>query len=352
MIFINAVLALIAVSSFAIQNVSSYCSIGASQVQSNFSLKKISSPLSPSQLSPSPKFKNGFIAQREGKDFYLEAKVNSETSSNPSGQDEPIKNIQIALQHHKSLRLLKYCVPVVLAAIPLVSYCQSASASGLTESYAAISKTAHDSGFVESFLLIFVSEIGDKTFFIAGLLAAKYGKLLSFAGSMAALATMTVISTVLGQLFHAVPSSLTQGVPFDDYIAVAAFSYFGIKTLTDASKLAPDDNTGLEEEKKEAEKSVAENTKQNTAINLFFQIFSLVFAAEIGDRSFISTIALSAALNPIGVAAGAFAAHGTATGIAVLGGELLSKYLSEKVIGYIGGSLFILFAVTTAIGLF
>eukprot|EP00597_Dinobryon_sp_UTEXLB2267_P013928 CAMPEP_0170107576 /NCGR_PEP_ID=MMETSP0020_2-20130122/6057_1 /TAXON_ID=98059 /ORGANISM="Dinobryon sp., Strain UTEXLB2267" /LENGTH=166 /DNA_ID=CAMNT_0010332131 /DNA_START=337 /DNA_END=837 /DNA_ORIENTATION=- len=166
---------------------------------------------------------------------------------------------------------------------------------------------------------------------------------------------MTIISTVLGQAFHAVPSSLTQGIPFDDYVAVAAFTYFGVKTLMDASKLSDGDSSGIEEEKAEAEEIVQEVTadqKRKSVVALILQTFSLVFAAEIGDRSFLSTIALSAALNPYAVALGATAAHASATGLAVLGGSFMSRYLSEKVIGYVGGSLFLVFALTTALGVF
>ena len=45
-------------------------------------------------------------------------------------------------------------------------------------------------------------------------------------------------------------------------------------------------------------------------------------------------------------------AHGVATFIAVLCGKVLAKYISEKTVGYIGGSLFLVFAAATAVGAF
>eukprot|EP00752_Nemacystus_decipiens_P007068 g6334.t1 len=208
------------------------------------------------------------------------------------------------------------------------------------------------SGFFQAFSLVFVSEIGDKTFFIAALLAAKTSRLISFAGSVGALAVMTVLAVLLGLAFHSVPSVFTSGLPVDDIIAAAAFLYFGINTLKDAYQLPDDSNEGIEEERAEAEESVKELEGKKTVWALILQTFSLVFAAEFGDRSFLTTIALGAAQNPFGVATGAIAAHASATGIAVTGGALLSQYISEKVIGYIGGTLFVLFSITTAIGIF
>ncbi len=231
--------------------------------------------------------------------------------------------------------------PAAAHAVPSLS--SSAWWSSLTET-----------GFYQAFTLVFLSEIGDKTFFVAGLLGMKLGRWISFVGSVGALAVMTVLSVLIGQVFHVMPSFGGGQIPLDDIAAIAAFAFFGIKTLQDALAMEPGAPSAMDEELAEAEETVQEQTSLLSASRLgqVASIFGLVFAAEFGDRSFLSTIALSAAQNPVSVCGGAIAAHALATGIAVAGGSYLAKYISERVIGIIGGTLFLVFAVTTALGVF
>ena len=44
--------------------------------------------------------------------------------------------------------------------------------------------------------------------------------------------------------------------------------------------------------------------------------------------------------------------HALATLLAVTGGALASKYLSERTLGFVGGTFFLIFAVATLLGLF
>jgi putative Ca2+/H+ antiporter (TMEM165/GDT1 family) len=142
----------------------------------------------------------------------------------------------------------------------------AASVSSATNSlFASLSET----GFYQAFSLVFVSEIGDKTFFIAGLLAMKTSKLISFAGSMGALFVMTLISVLIGQVFHVVPSGFlgegAAGIPLDDVAAVLAFAFFGYKTLKEALEME-DGTSTMDEELAEAEEEVeaSDTTKQST----------------------------------------------------------------------------------------
>ncbi|XP_068664932.1 GDT1-like protein 1, chloroplastic isoform X2 [Aristolochia californica] len=210
-------------------------------------------------------------------------------------------------------------------------------------------------GFASAFLLIFFSELGDKTFFIAALLAARNSGAIIFTGTFGALAAMTIVSVFLGRTFHYVDEILPfrfgdSDLPVDDIAAVFLLIYFGVSTLLEASS---NDGLKAEEEQKEAELAVSEFSGNGAGIiaaaNTVISTFLLVFVAEWGDKSFFSTIALAAAASPLGVIAGALAGHAAATLLAVLGGSLLGSFLSEKAIAYIGGTLFLVFAAATLI---
>lgn len=160
-------------------------------------------------------------------------------------------------------------------AFPLASHAAAASPSLTLASWTggasdlAISTTnwvqsLSETGFYQAFTLVFLSEIGDKTFFMAGLLAIQTSRLTSFVGSMAALAVMTVLSVLIGQVFHAVPAGLSQGVPLDDVAAVIAFAFFGFKTLKDAIEMDPDSSV-MEEELEEAEETVEDSSISKTS---------------------------------------------------------------------------------------
>ncbi|KAK4795948.1 hypothetical protein SAY86_028274 [Trapa natans] len=210
-------------------------------------------------------------------------------------------------------------------------------------------------GFASAFLLIFFSELGDKTFFIAALLAARNSAAVVFLGTFGALAAMTVVSVVLGRTFHYVDELLPfsfggTDLPVDDIAAVCLLAYFGVSTLLDATSSG---SPKSEDEQKEAELAVSKFSGNDAGIlaaaNTIISTFILVFVAEWGDKSFFSTIALAAASSPLGVIGGALAGHGVATLLAVLGGSLLGTFLSEKAVSYVGGVLFLVFAAVTLI---
>ncbi|KAL6626987.1 hypothetical protein ACP70R_030713 [Stipagrostis hirtigluma subsp. patula] len=206
-----------------------------------------------------------------------------------------------------------------------------------------------------AFLLIFFSELGDRTFFIAALLAARNSGGVIFLGTFGALAVMTIVSVVLGRAFHYVDGIIPfsfggTDFPVDDFAAACLLVYYGVTTLLDA---ASGDDEKINEEQEEAELAVSKFSGNGAGImsaaSTVASTFVLVFVAEWGDKSFFSTIALAAASSPLGVIAGSLAGHALATVIAVLGGSLLGTFLSEKIIAYIGGSLFLAFAAITIV---
>lgn len=268
-------------------------------------------------------------------------------------------------QHHRrSHKTKKNGLPWVLGGLAVAAALAAghvaivSGAAAQAKAYLASSALAR-SGFFAAFSLIFLSELGDKTFFIAALLAMKLGRAVSFVGSTAALSLMTVISVGIGYAFKHVPEVLTTSAPIGEYLGAAMMVYFGLRTLKDAWDRVKQESSDDEESElgeAEVEVSAAEQggkiTSGQTRWQALLEVGSLIFVAEWGDRSMLATIALGAAQSPFGVAGGAILAHAVATLVAVLGGAVLSKHISETTVGFLGGSLFLVFAAATVFGFF
>ena len=191
--------------------------------------------------------------------------------------------------------------------------------------------------FTTSLLLITVSEIGDKTFFISAILAMRHSRRVVFAGAIVALALMTIISVLMGRAVSLLPKT------YVEWAEILLFLAFGLKLLYDASKMPAQPIEGCEE----AEKAVSEvetKLKRRGMWTLLAQAFGMTFLAEWGDRTQFTTIALAAANNPIGVTAGAILGHAICAAIAVQCGRYVCSRLSERTITRVGGGLFLLFA--------
>lgn len=94
-------------------------------------------------------------------------------------------------------------------------------------------------GFIASFSVIIVSEIGDKTFFIAAIMAMRNPRLTVFLGALGALGLMTVLSAVFGLAANFIPRIYTY------YISTALFAIFGLKMLREGYYMSA--NEGQEE---------------------------------------------------------------------------------------------------------
>ncbi|KAG0757124.1 hypothetical protein G6F57_009590 [Rhizopus arrhizus] len=231
-----------------------------------------------------------------------------------------------------------------------------------------------EKSFIISLLMIIVSEIGDKTFLIAAIMAMKHSRLVVFSAAFSSLAIMSILSAFLG---HVVPNLIPK--QYTDVCASVLFLCFGARMLYEAyhmeegaeneemaeveeelkivedreqaSKLEELEVGGLEAanhtptSKKEHAKEGLMNLMQLVFSPVFVQTFVLTFLGEWGDRSQISTIALAAANNVYYVTAGVVIGHGLCTAGAVIGGRMLATKISVRTVTFAGAILFLLFGI-------
>ncbi|SPJ82289.1 related to mouse putative transmembrane protein FT27 [Fusarium torulosum] len=261
--------------------------------------------------------------------------------------------------------------------------------------------------FVLSFTMILVSEVGDKTFLVAALMAMKHDRMVVFTAAFGALLVMTVLSAVLG---HAVPTLIPKRVT--SFLAAGLFFVFGAKLMREGMQMDP--NEGVSAEMHEVEQELAEKEKEmgrkrgnsvsahtlemgmngngngngrrsrpsnrlmspprspsqspvrdarsgsgavssavQGATNLcslllspaWVQTFIMTFLGEWGDRSQIATIAMAAGQDYWWVTLGATCGHAICTGVAVIGGRAIAGRVSLKVVTVGGATAFLIFGV-------
>ncbi|KAL4873606.1 hypothetical protein BDV12DRAFT_160346 [Aspergillus spectabilis] len=254
-----------------------------------------------------------------------------------------------------------------------------------------------------SFTMIIVSEIGDKTFLVAALMAMRHPRLLVFSAAFSALIGMTVLSAVLG---HAVPSLIPK--QYTKLLAAVLFFVFGAKMLKEGREMSPDEGVGeemreveMELEEKEHEQlrmsrrrssvtphsleagrlgrksrsstnrlpsppeSLSSSSSRGSSprpgqrwndllvgVNNLFslllspawvQTFVMTFLGEWGDRSQIATIAMAAGQDYWWVTIGAITGHGICTAAAVIGGSAIAGRVSMRVVTLGGAVAFLVF---------
>jgi len=102
--------------------------------------------------------------------------------------------------------------------------------------------------FTSSITVILVSEIGDKTFFIAAILAMTNSKLVVFLGALSALYIMTSVSAALGLVVTTfIPREITY------YTCTALMFLFGLKMIWEAWRMGGDE---AEETRREVEEEL------------------------------------------------------------------------------------------------
>jgi len=245
---------------------------------------------------------------------------------------------------------------------------------------------------LQSYSMIIFSEIGDKTFLIAAILAMRHPRMVVFAGAIGSLIVMSILSAEMG---HLLPTLIPK--KWTHFAAAFLFLVFGAKMMMEARQMKGGSEK-IQEEMREAEEEIGDDDAGHDGVAVagepisleemeggerspkqrprspvapssgtskpgrsvleglrnffslflgpvFVQAFVLTFLGEWGDRSQIATIALGTAHNVYLVTLGTIVGHSCCTALAVIGGRYVSTKISVKHVTLGGSLLFLLFGI-------
>ena len=191
--------------------------------------------------------------------------------------------------------------------------------------------------FALTFGAIFIVELPDKTFIAALVLSTRYRPLAVWIGVGLAFGVQTLVAVTAGALAILLPDVLIRSV---------AFLIFLIGAIV-LVRTAPGADAA---EKEQEEEFAAKAAEPKSFVKAAVASFLVLFAAEWGDLSQLLTISFVTKYHDhLSVFAGAWAALLTVSGLAVLAGRVLLRYMRLSVLHYVGAGVCLVLAVVTLV---
>lgn len=180
--------------------------------------------------------------------------------------------------------------------------------------------------FSTAFIMVVLAEMGDKTQLLAMAFATKYPWKKVMFGILVATILNHFVAIAAGIYLHSfIPKDIVE------LVASIAFIVFGLWILKD-------DELGNDELGNEAEKN---------RFSIFWTVAIAFFLAEMGDKTQLATVALSAQIDAdmLSILVGTTLGMLVADGLGILLGATLHKYVPDRVIKKFASLIFILFGV-------
>lgn len=184
--------------------------------------------------------------------------------------------------------------------------------------------------WLTSFLLIFAAEFGDKSQLVCMALAVRYRAAPVALGAIAAFLLLNTLAVIFG-------AAIANWIPelIIALIVSLMFLFFGIQSLREASSA----------EEEELDESDVAIKSQN---HIFFSTLALITLAELGDKTQLAVVALSARYEPLSVWIGASLALAATSLMAVWAGRTILQRISMTLLHRLSGLLFIVLGLFAA----
>jgi putative Ca2+/H+ antiporter (TMEM165/GDT1 family) len=193
---------------------------------------------------------------------------------------------------------------------------------------------------LSTFSLVFLAELGDKTQLAVVTQTCKYRSPWSvFLGGSLALIVVTALGAVGGQILgRLIPDGVIQ------VTAGLAFVIMGLVTWRESTRICDNGNNGTSEIDCEEGIDSQAGAERKSPWNwkAFSSTLSLLFLAELGDKTQLAVIGLSSEQStPWVVFLGGALALSSVTALGVIGGQQLCKIIPQRILLKIAALLFL-----------